>query len=95
MKLLIELPEHNLNVIKRFIGGEGVEELLPRIIEDLIRSAYLGIALDNLTNGEVMQKMFPNTRCKTDDWKNLVWFRITKYNAVLIDKKWWNRKWGE
>ena len=96
-KVLIDIPEHNLNVIKRFVGGDGFEELPPRIIEDLIRSAYLGIALDGLTNGEIMQKMFPNMEVEADElFIEVRYLDSNNSNDIMqFYPDWWNSKWGE
>lgn len=102
MNALINISEHNLNVIKRFVGGDGAEELPPRIIEDLIRSAYLGIVLDGLTNGEVFKKVFQKAEVdetnrgyailklkSTHNGEPYIADRVSVWNSV------WNRKWGE
>ena len=84
MKLLIDVPDKEYNRIKSKSEVNYSEMWIAE-----------GTPLTDLTNGEVLMKMFPKARCNTDDWKNLVWFGITENNSVLINKSWWNAKWGE
>lgn len=51
-----------------------------------------GIVLDGLTNGEVIQKMFPNAKITEETY--VVFANIEECNHPF-DKAWWNRKWGE
>ena len=45
IELVIKIPEHDKNVIKRFVQGDGCEDFPPSIIEDLIRAVYFGTPL--------------------------------------------------
>lgn len=45
MKLIIDIPEHDKNVIERFVRGDGCEDFPPSIIENLIRAVYFGTPL--------------------------------------------------
>lgn len=45
MQIVIEIPEHDKNVIERFVRGDGCEDFPPSIIENLIRAIYLGTPL--------------------------------------------------
>lgn len=58
---------------------------------------HVGTCLDGLTNGEVIQKIFPDAKVSNiDTFGNphlyiLVGLdRVTEFTA-----DWWNRKWGE
>lgn len=45
MKLIIDIPEHDKNVIERFVRGDGCEDMPSSIIENLIRAVYFGTPL--------------------------------------------------
>ena len=49
MKVLIDIPGNKLEWIRK--------KVYPNYIDNAIKN---GIVIDGLTNGEVMQKMFPN-----------------------------------
>lgn len=51
-----------------------------------------GIVLDGLTNGEVIQKMFPDAKITEETY--VVFMNIEECNHPF-DKAWWNAKWGE
>lgn len=68
---------------------------------DLQEAVVNGIVLDGLTNGEVIQKMFPEalvTRhyigCDSIATISLHFKSITGYE-MAFSESWWNRKWGE
>lgn len=46
MKIVIDIPEHDKNVIERFVRGDGCEDFPPSIIENLIRAVYFGTPLE-------------------------------------------------
>ena len=61
MKLLIEIDEHNKNVIDRFANGEGNDVLPVNIFLDLIESVENGVSIpNNATNGDVLKIIFPD-----------------------------------
>ena len=45
MKLIIDIPEHDKNVIERLVRGDNCEDMQPSIIENLIRAVYFGTPL--------------------------------------------------
>ena len=45
MQIVINISEHDKNVLTRFVRGEGTEELAQGIIEGLIRAVYFGTPL--------------------------------------------------
>ena len=45
MQIVIDITEHNKNVIERFVCGNGLDDIPTRIIEDLILSVFNGIPL--------------------------------------------------
>ena len=45
MQIVINISEHDKNVLMRFVRGEGTEELAQGIIEGLIRAVYFGIPI--------------------------------------------------
>lgn len=51
-----------------------------------------GIVFDGLTNGEIIQKMFPYAKITEESY--VVFVNIEECNHPF-DKAWWNRKWGE
>lgn len=53
---------------------------------------HCATCLDGLTNGEVIQKMFPNAKITEETY--VVFANIEECNHPF-DKAWWNRKWGE
>lgn len=54
MKELIDINEHNKNVIDRFVNGEGFEVLPTPIIDGVVRAVRNGTPIpDNATN-EIM-----------------------------------------
>ena len=69
MKVLIEIDEHNKNVIDRFADEEGYDILPERIFASLIESFVKGTPIpDNATNGDVIKALFPDYN------KHLSWF---------------------
>lgn len=88
-KVLIDIPNEN------YAGYKELKEEYGSILSTSEESIANGIVLDGLTNGEALKQAFPYIEVVEDDWKNLVWVRITEDNSVLIHKTWWNRKWGE
>lgn len=48
MKIVIDIPEHDKNVIDRFVRGEGCDDLPSNILEHLIRGVYLGTPLKDI-----------------------------------------------
>ena len=53
-----------------------------------------GVKLDNLTNGEVIKKMFPHYDIEIDEHKGYV--RVFYENFyTTYPLTWWNGKWGE
>ena len=52
-----------------------------------------GIVLDGLTNGEIIQKMFPNAKVTIDG--TTVCLKFEYYHEIWFDLDWWNGKWGE
>lgn len=54
---------------------------------------HCATCLDNLTNGEVIKKMFPHYDIEIDEHKGYVRvFYENFYTTYPLD--WWNRKWG-
>lgn len=54
-----------------------------------------GITLDRLTNGEVIQMLFPNTELH---WTNEYEYGLRPLDSnwiIWFKGDWWNRKWGE
>lgn len=84
-KVLIEVSEDILNNINEPIKDE---DLLRYIIRN-------GTPLDGLTNGEVIQMLFPKTALRrTSDCE--YGLRPLDSNWIIWFKgDWWNRKWGE
>ena len=83
MKVLIDMPEKEYNRIK---GKTEVNYSEMWIAE--------GTPLDDLTNGEVMMKMFPNhTIFLTGNFVLIVDKNDKTVGSFDLD--WWNRKWGE
>lgn len=90
-KVLIDMPD---SFIK-----EHIESYEPGSLVDIaVRNALKhGIVLDGLTNGEVMQKMFPQIEVRDSEVSDL--HICVSFNPnepwEWFDKDWWNRKWGE
>ena len=76
MKLIIEIPEKDYNNIEPFLNGETIEggfNLFKAL--EIIKN---GIPLDGMTNGEIIQTLFP---------------KIDKAFSNVIDLNlWWNAK---
>ncbi len=62
IELVIKITEHDKNVIKRFVQGDGCEDFPPSIIEDLIRAVYFATQLPkghgNIVDIEKLCEMF-------------------------------------
>lgn len=96
MKVLIDIPDKEYNRIK---GKTEVNYSEMWIAE--------GTPLDGLTNGEVMQKMFPYLKpTYIDEWKDYnnthslfakAWVNVDFGDGKTLgfELLWWNRKWGE
>lgn len=83
MKLLLDIPKNKLEWIRK--------KVYPNYIDNAIKN---GIVLDNLTNGEVIKKMFPHCDIEIDEHKGYV--RVFYENFyTTYPLAWWNRKWGE
>lgn len=92
MKLLIEIDEHNKNVIDRFADEEGCDILPERIFADLIESVTNGVPIpDNATNGDVIKAMFPSDKgeLKDTNGKILAYILDDLFMLYLADY-WWN-----
>lgn len=81
MELLIDIPD---KAYKRI--SEKSEVLYSEMI------ILNGTPLADLTNGEVMMKMFPKAKITEETY--VVFMNIEECNHPF-DKAWWNRKWGE
>ena len=58
MQIVIDITEHNKNVIDRFVRGEECDYLSANILEDLIRGIYLGTPLSEVLEeikGEIIR----------------------------------------
>ena len=98
MKLLIDIPQ---DVRIAFTYGTFDKNDAYKMSEALINS----IRLDNLTNGEVLMKMFPYAKVThTEDWTPNNSKELFKREFVMVDfgeygvgfnSLWWNSKWGE
>lgn len=67
---------------------EEAEESVPTFIEEAIADS---VVLDELTNGEVLMKMFPGAKITEETY--VVFMDIEECNHPF-DKAWWNSKWG-
>lgn len=54
---------------------------------------HCATCLDGLTNGEVMQKMFPKAKVTIDG--TTVCLKFEYYHEIWFDLDWWNGKWSE
>ena len=71
MKLLIEIDEHNKNVIDRFANGEGNDVLPVNIFLDLIESVENGTPIpDNAKNIDVLMTVFPKADIRFEGRNN-------------------------
>ncbi len=84
------------------------EEMI-KVMESGEAPSFLHCAtcLDGLTNGEVIQKMFPDAKILyIDEWEDYnnthslnkkAWVKVDfGYGEVLgFSLEWWNRKWGK
>lgn len=90
-KLLIEIGN---NEYYRCV--EEAEESVPTDLEEAVAN---GIVLDGLTNGEVIQKMFPKAEIvKKTKYDYVYWYVTIGHecgSSWEINDDWWNRKWGE
>ena len=71
-----------------------VSEEVVKLMEKGEAPSFLHCAtcLDGLTNGEVIQKMFPEAKITEESY--VVYAHIEECDHPF-DKAWWNRKWGE
>ena len=95
-KVLIDIPDRiHYGITNGFtVNGSEASQIVLEAVKD-------GIVLDGLTNGEVIQKMFPEalvTRhyigCDSIATISLHFKSITGYE-MAFSESWWNRKWGE
>lgn len=90
MKLIIDIPEEVLTYIEMFkdICYEKIEEDLDNEHEWMLRSLYEGISLDNMTNGEVIETLFPNCI----DYKGTIEVKTTWELDMgkLFRRSWWD-----
>lgn len=94
MKVLIEIDEHNKNVIDRFADEEGCDILPERIFADLIESVTNGVSIpDNATNGEVIQALFGGMQINEPQNENdLVYIEHLYFGFPAY---WWNSPYKE
>lgn len=87
MKRIVDVPEEDYMYCLR----EEEEELATELESAIANS----VALNGLTNGEVLMKMFPDATI-TQKNKYVVFLEIDRYGEPkLFDATWWNAKWGE
>ena len=87
MKRIVDVPEEDYMYCLR----EEEEELATELESAIANS----VALNGLTNGEVIQKMFLDLKPKVGA-KNLEVYLDSDTECVgVYDFDWWNRKWGE
>lgn len=85
MKVLIDIPKDTKGRLSFGITYKSD-------VETLCKALSNGIALDGLTNGEVIQKMFPDAKfCCAE---RLQTAGLPRRDADF-DLDFWNRKWGE
>ena len=93
MKTLIDIPDE---VYKRLFTMKPMD-LADQVTIDM--AIKHGIILDNLTNGEVIQKMFPDAEIvKKTKYDYVYWYVTIGHecgSSWEINDDWWNRKWGE
>ena len=103
MKILIDIPEQYL----KLIHSDSPINLVS--MSGFLNFVRNGIVLDELTNGEVIQKMFPDATISfEEEWDSYDNGDICHpyvetfvnvdfgYGEVLgFSLEWWNRKWGE
>lgn len=78
-KVLIDMPEQYL----KLIHSDSPINLVS--MSGFLNFVRNGIALDGLTNGEVMRKIF---NMSLDDFQHT-------WGGGDYTNEWWNRKWGE
>ena len=81
--MLIDIDETKYNSIRKF------RDLHRSDSEIVIRN---GTPLSGLTNGEVIQKMFPEAEVKINGFIVDVIFEMFEFH---VEESWWDRKWGE
>ena len=93
MKLLIEIDEHNKNVIDRFADGEGCDILPENIFTGLIESVTNGVSIpDNATNGDVIKAMFPSDKGELKDTNdNVLAYILDDLFMLYLSDYWWNK----
>jgi len=101
MKLLIEINDKMLisDIKKHGLTAESKTD------KEVINILYNGTPLTDLTNGEVMKRMFPYAKVThTEDWTPDNSKDLFKREFVMVDfgegsvgfnSLWWNSKWGE
>lgn len=103
MKTLIDIPEQYLKLIH---SDSPINWVCMSGVLKFIRN---GIILDGLTNGEVIQKMFPDAEVSfVEEWdsydngdichpylERFVNVEFEHEQTLTFSLDWWNRKWGE
>lgn len=91
MKLLIEIDEHNKNVIDRFADGEGCDILPENIFTDLIESVENGTPIpNNATNGDVIKAMYSNIESRLDEKTGIMLIKWADGTMKTFKTIWWD-----